>query len=312
MKVSVVIPCFNRATYIAETLESAFAQTRAPDEVIVVDDGSTDGSPEVAERFPVRVIRRSQNGGISAALNTGISAAAHPMIALLDSDDLWERDHIEVVGGLLEMHPEAAIAGSAARVFGTLSGVFYPRFAAGAPVDVFDEVFQTWILLPTASVMRRDAVLAVGGYNDAVKRVNDFDLHLRLARRFPFVCTHRITANWRRHDSQISTSVGQQYVDLYECRANFIRTAGRLEGQEAEQVLHAQARDVWRAEVRSAWKSRDAVRFDALREAARYVVGLQRSDTVRWQSQKLLWPVVTRLWDQLPFAVRHAVRGLVK
>lgn len=94
--VSVVIPCYNGAAYLRETLESALAQTHAPLEVIVVDDGSTDDSAAIAESFgpPVRVIRQ-ENRGESAARNVGVRASRGDWIAFLDADDLWDPCKLE-------------------------------------------------------------------------------------------------------------------------------------------------------------------------------------------------------------------------
>ena len=92
--VSVVIPAFNVERYLAAAIESVRAQTLAPTEIIVVDDGSTDGTRAVAEAAGVRVIAQS-NAGVSAARNAGIAAATQPWIALLDADDRWRADKLE-------------------------------------------------------------------------------------------------------------------------------------------------------------------------------------------------------------------------
>ena len=93
MKISVVIPAYNAARFLPRCLKSVFAQTLQPEEVIVVDDGSTDSTAEVAEALGARVINR-RNGGLSAARNTGIKGASSEWIALLDADDLWARDKL--------------------------------------------------------------------------------------------------------------------------------------------------------------------------------------------------------------------------
>jgi glycosyltransferase involved in cell wall biosynthesis len=94
--VSLVIPCFNAAPFLAAALESALAQTRRPDEIIVVDDGSTDGSAAIAATVdgPVRVLPTA-NLGIAAARNTGIAASSGTVVAFLDADDLWTPDSLE-------------------------------------------------------------------------------------------------------------------------------------------------------------------------------------------------------------------------
>ncbi len=93
--VSVVIPAYNAAAFLAETLASVFAQTVPPAEIIVVDDGSTDDTAGIARNLGATVISRA-NGGISAARNTGVRAARSEYLALLDADDLWMPEKLEV------------------------------------------------------------------------------------------------------------------------------------------------------------------------------------------------------------------------
>jgi len=93
--VSVIVPVFNDAAYLAEALDSVFGQTRPVDEVIVIDDGSTDGSDRVAEGYLPRItLVRQENQGISSARNAGLKVARGEMIAFLDADDLWTRDSV--------------------------------------------------------------------------------------------------------------------------------------------------------------------------------------------------------------------------
>lgn len=93
--ISVVIPVFNGGRYLRDAVESVLAQTRPPEEIIVVDDGSTDGSGEIARAFAPRVCcKRTENGGISAARNHGIAHTTGGWLAFLDADDLWQPDKL--------------------------------------------------------------------------------------------------------------------------------------------------------------------------------------------------------------------------
>ena len=111
MRVSVVIPAFNATSLLPETLESLASQVRKPDEVILVDDGSIDGTAALAEQYPVvtKVIVRP-NGGICAARNDGIEASDSDLVFLLDADDLWHPIYLQRMIAMMEEHPEA-IAG---------------------------------------------------------------------------------------------------------------------------------------------------------------------------------------------------------
>lgn len=108
MKVSAIVPAWNAAETIRETLDSIASQTIAPDEVIVVDDGSTDDTAQVASGHPLNVkLVRTENRGLPSALNTGIAASTGDAIAILDSDDLWmpEKTRLQMV----EMENDPAI-----------------------------------------------------------------------------------------------------------------------------------------------------------------------------------------------------------
>lgn len=113
MRISVVIPAYNAADVIGETLDSVLRQSLAPDEVIVVDDGSLDGTGDVARAHPLKPIVLTQvNRGCSSALNAGVAAAAGDAIAFLDADDLWSANKLEMqAAALVEAGPDHAVFG---------------------------------------------------------------------------------------------------------------------------------------------------------------------------------------------------------
>src|SRR5262245_7589054 len=108
LPISVVIPTYNAAAFLAEALESVRAQTRVPAEVIVVDNGSTDASAELAEAAGARVLRL-ERPGVSRARNAGIRAATQQWIAFLDADDLWQPDKLAAQWQAVAGCPEAGI-----------------------------------------------------------------------------------------------------------------------------------------------------------------------------------------------------------
>jgi glycosyltransferase involved in cell wall biosynthesis len=118
MRVSVVIPAFNATSFLPETLDSLANQVRKPDEVIVIDDGSIDGTAALAEQHQIvtRVIVRP-NGGICAARNDGIEASDSDLVFLLDADDLWHPMYLERMIAMMEKHPEALAGFSRYRCF---------------------------------------------------------------------------------------------------------------------------------------------------------------------------------------------------
>src|SRR5581483_8159413 len=105
--ISVIIPCFNHAAYLAKAIQSALVQTLPADEIIVVDDGSTDDTAKVTASSGTRIRYVYQsNAGLSAARNTGIKLATGKYIGFLDADDLWHPDFLTTLVNLLERHPE--------------------------------------------------------------------------------------------------------------------------------------------------------------------------------------------------------------
>ena len=116
--VSVIIPVYNREKYLAEAIESVLAQTYRPIEVIVVDDGSTDGSADIAKRFgsPVRYYFQP-NSGAGAARNRGIAVARGSFLAFLDSDDLWVEDKLTHQMAAFERHSDVDIVSGHVRQF---------------------------------------------------------------------------------------------------------------------------------------------------------------------------------------------------
>ena len=112
--VSVVIPAYNAAQTLAETLESALAQTYRAIEVLVIDDGSTDETAAIVERYAaqdgrVRLLRNAENAGVSCARNRGVRAAVYPWIAFLDSDDRWRPEKLERQLTAVQRHPACAL-----------------------------------------------------------------------------------------------------------------------------------------------------------------------------------------------------------
>src|ERR1700722_7642999 len=126
MKVSVIIPTYNRGYIIRGALESALAQTYRDFEIVVLDDGSTDNTAEIVQSLrsdKTRYIRTKQNCGYSAACNGGISAANGELIGFLDSDDIWMPDKLERQVGFLTRHPKVDAVFTDVEVVGGLARV---------------------------------------------------------------------------------------------------------------------------------------------------------------------------------------------
>jgi hypothetical protein len=181
--VSVVIPTFERRRSVIEAVSSALAQTRGDIEVIVVDDGSTDGTSGAAGAIDrrVKVVRRP-NGGPAAARNTGVRHARAPVVAFLDSDDRWRPHHLEEMLGLLDSHPAAVLACTGGAIRGDDSLKRSAGLTHAAP-----GVLLGGLLCTSAVGVRREAFQAVGGFDARLRVLEDSELWFRLSLEGPFV-----------------------------------------------------------------------------------------------------------------------------
>ncbi|MGO9316177.1 MAG: glycosyltransferase family 2 protein [Terracidiphilus sp.] len=184
MKISVIIPAYNAERYIARAIESCFNQTYAPHEIIVVDDGSTDGTAEIAESFPspVRVIRQSENMGASVARNRAVQVSTGDWLAFLDADDWFLPQKLELQRRCALENEQAVLIYAGYRAM-RLDGSEYDG-KLRLPRELFPRLrFHCVIHLGTVA-LRRDAFDAVGGFNPALRVTEDWDLWLRLAGRY--------------------------------------------------------------------------------------------------------------------------------
>lgn len=192
MRFAVVIPVYNRASMILEALDSVRGQARPPDRVIVVDDGSTDGTPDaVADwiavqqpRFPVQCIRQA-NAGPGAARNTGILAASDcDYIAFLDSDDLWPASHLQEAERFFAAHPGAvAYAGQCLEVFEDAQGRVVSQRLISLPLPFEKQgpaAFNEAMSSTTTTVARRDVLIRVGLFDHTLRYAEDKLLFLKV------------------------------------------------------------------------------------------------------------------------------------
>ena len=216
-RVSVIIPAYNAAAFIGETLDSVFAQTFENFEIIVVNDGSPDTAElELAlERFPTEKIRylKQTNQGAAAARNTGIRAARGEFVAFLDADDTWLPAFLEKQLDLLERTPadvvwaDALISGNTPFAGRTFMQV-QPSFDEVTPENLLS--VKVTVLTSTV-VARRQPILDVGLFDVALRRGQDFELWLRLARRgCRFAYQEEVLAHRRIVESSLSGSVMSQ------------------------------------------------------------------------------------------------------
>lgn len=185
LQVSVIVPAYGVAASIAETVESVLAQTWGGREVIVVNDGSPDSEALAAALEPFRsqiTYLQQPNLGAGAARNTGIRHASGPWLAFLDGDDIWEADFLERQFRFLESN-DLEMVWSDGWIFGDTADagrrIMELRPCRG-PVTTAAMLRQEVSVGTSATVVRRDRVMEVGGFDESLRRGQDFDLWLRL------------------------------------------------------------------------------------------------------------------------------------
>jgi GT2 family glycosyltransferase len=223
MRISAIVPCFNGEQFLSQAIASVHAQTRPVAEVIVVDDNSTDGSAALAERLGALVIRLPKNVGPAEARNTGIRAAQGDLVAFLDADDAWMPHHCERTVGLLERFPSAVVAfGESVPMEGPQTDgrlAATRRYTAVEPFDALTVLLEENVVPQAAAVVRRDAILELGGYSPEFRYCEDYHLWLRLASVGAFVGAGEATL-WRRtHAEQASNAVVAMRNGAWRARA---------------------------------------------------------------------------------------------
>ena len=184
LDVAVVIPAYNSARFLAETIASVREQTRPAAELLVVDDGSSDGSAELVEKLGVRCIRR-ENGGPGAARNTGVRATESPLIAFLDADDLFLPQKLERQVSHMQANDCVACGSDALLLCAgrDAPGEERKNGPGGVPSRLgFAELLRGNPLICSNMVVRRSAFEAVGGFDEDRDLIatEDYDLWLRL------------------------------------------------------------------------------------------------------------------------------------
>jgi glycosyltransferase involved in cell wall biosynthesis len=191
-KVSVIVPVYNGEPYLRESIGSAVSQTLQPAEILLVDDGSTDGSRKLMEAietpFPKHVLHQ-ENRLQSAARNLAVSMASGKYLAFLDHDDIWYPHHLQRLVAPMEADARVGWAYSDIDEIDSKGGLISLNVlrqlnpAVEHPkTNIFNMLGADMFIFPSASVVRRDAFLAVGGFDERLSGYEDDDLFLRLFR----------------------------------------------------------------------------------------------------------------------------------
>lgn len=237
VKISVVVPLYNKSDYIKRTLDSVFCQTFKAYEIIVVDDGSTDGSSGLVHSLygdQVKLIFQ-RNSGVSAARNKGISEASGDFIAFLDADDTFKQGYLEEMHNLILMHPGQSFFGTAYEVVDELgeflrsSNRVARSYADNSIISDFYSIWSQGAFIFTSSIVIRRAAFFD---NDIFFPVGenmgeDQDVWMRISEKYPLVYSNKALSNYYRVQDSL-TMTNRVHKDL-PC---FIRLRKRVDSGE--------------------------------------------------------------------------------
>ena len=214
-RISVVIPLYNKVTEIERAVRSVVEQSLAPREIIVVDDGSTDGSAAVVERliaefaeYNIRLIRQA-NGGVSAARNRGIEEATGEFVALLDGDDMWLSGYIAEVCRLMTYYPDADAYSTAFYIVNKGCRTLAPLPSAEGYIDPAKEALQgRYPIIPSTATLRKSAVEHIGGFPRGMRLGEDQWVWIRMLQNGSRFCfSPSVVACYSRTASNRSATI---------------------------------------------------------------------------------------------------------
>lgn len=218
--VSIIIPTFNRAHRIARAVASVLYQTFADYEILVVDDGSEDGTRQVLSQFHSRIKRIShfKNLGVSAARNTGIRESHSPLIAFLDSDDYWLPQKLAAQVSFFSHHPKA-VACQTEELWIRRGVRVNPMKKHLKPSgEIFEPALKLCVVSPSAVMVRRPLLQEVGLFDEEFPVCEDYDLWLRIAWKYPVdLIPEFLVIKEGGAPDQLSRSV--EAMDRYRIRA---------------------------------------------------------------------------------------------
>lgn len=217
--VSVVIPCYEQAHFLSEAIESVIAQSH-PAEIVVVDDGSSDNTAEVAAAYPQARYVRQENRGLAEARNSGFRAATGKFLIFLDADDRLTPNAIEAHLKCFAEHPEAQlVVGDIDHIAEDGLYLCSPRWQV-LTANFYEELLKVNHVANTIAVMmRREVIAQVGGFETSCSPAEDYRLLLRAVRNFPSAHHRTVVTQYRRYATSLSRKGGVMLRALHHIMA---------------------------------------------------------------------------------------------
>ena len=218
--VSVIIPTHNRAGFLPQAIESVLSQSYANFELIVVDDGSTDETPALLSSYGTALASlRQENRGPAAARNAGISAACHPLLAFLDSDDQFTKNKLELQVSAMEAQPELLISHTQETWFRNGHHLNQKKRHAKEGGDIFARSLELCVVGMSTVMVRRELFDRVGLFDESFPCCEDYELWLRASATHPFLLVDApLTVKHGGREDQVSVRF-KTGMDRFRIRA---------------------------------------------------------------------------------------------
>lgn len=220
MRLSVLMGVFNGEGYLPEAMDSILAQTLRDFELIIVDDGSTDGSPKILADYAARDSRvkiiHQKNAGLTAALNAAAKVATAPLLARMDPDDVALPTRFEKQVAYFDVHPDVTLLGTRVILIDPYGTAYnWPQHPlTHEEIDEKLMAGEGWAIVHPAAMFRRDAFEKVGGYNEKYRTSQDFDLWLRMAETGRLANLEEPLLKYRQHLASANFAKAEQQKKL--------------------------------------------------------------------------------------------------
>ena len=235
MDISVIIPTYNRRNTLPRAVESVLNQTYKPIEIIVVDDGSTDGTKEMfSEMYPLVRYIYQVNSGVSSARNTGIKSASGDWIALLDSDDEWLPDKLDRQVKLLQDNAEIRFCHTNEIWIRNNVRINQKKKHQKYGGNIFNKCLDICRISPSSSLFHTSVIKDVGLFDESLNVCEDYDLWLRITAKYPVLFLDQpLIKKFGGHTDQLSRVFGG--IEQYRIRSlEKILTSKSLSGSQFE------------------------------------------------------------------------------
>lgn len=212
--VSVIIPTYNRLELLKQTVDSVRNQTFRDFEIIVVNDGSTDGTVQWLQQQSDLVSLEQPNSGIAASRNKGVSIASGQWMAFLDHDDLWAEDKLQIQTDFIMLNPEIAmVAAKHSRIGSNLSATESRDWIKG---DLYAKVYSESFIHTSSVMIRKDALEKIGGFPTKYRFADEFEVWIKISKMFPVGFVNKTLVFIRFYDSNTSHNRIGVRSDTYE------------------------------------------------------------------------------------------------